>query len=83
MITLLATITSLLSFRIPSRTSLELEVIALQRLLSLLFPQQTFKEINSRPNSDAEEVPRRSCETLGGPCQRMQCPHSGDRSEAR
>jgi hypothetical protein len=53
MITFLAAITSLLSFRIRSRTSLELEVIALRRLLSVLVPQQTFKEINSRPNSDA------------------------------
>ena len=55
MIALLAAVASLLSFRIRSRTSLELEVIALRHLLSVLAPQQTFKEIDGRPDSDASD----------------------------
>jgi hypothetical protein len=53
MITLLAATTSLLSFRIRSRTSLELEVMLCG--ICVLIPQQTFKEINGRPDSDASD----------------------------
>ena len=53
MITPLAAITSLHSFRIRSRTSLELEVMLCG--ICVLIPQQTFKEINGRPDSDASD----------------------------
>jgi len=46
--------------------------------------QHPFSHIrHHRFELEAEEVARGICETLGGPCQRMQCPGSGDRSEAR